>query len=63
MTISKQNDKEINIHHDDNENALAFFAMPTSARIDYIISSDAQIPGGSSVGSRDRPPTSMNIGG
>jgi hypothetical protein len=37
--------------YDDNENALAFFTMPSGARIDYTISNDAVMMGGPGFGS------------
>jgi len=40
--------------YDDNENALAFFTMPTGARIDYTVSNDAEGGGGGGMGSINR---------
>ena len=40
--------------YDDNENALAFFTMPTAARIDYTVSNDAEGGGGGGMGSINR---------
>jgi len=40
--------------YDDNENALAFFTMPTGARIDYTVSNDAEGGGGGFMGSINR---------
>ena len=40
--------------YDDNENALAFFTMPSGARIDYSVSNDGEGGGGSSRGSINR---------
>jgi hypothetical protein len=37
--------------YDDNENALAFFTMPSGARIDFTVSGDAEGGGGGSPGS------------
>jgi hypothetical protein len=36
--------------YNDNENALAFFTMPTGARIDYTVSNDAEGGGGGAPG-------------
>jgi len=40
--------------YDDNENALAFFTMPSGARIDYTVSNDAEGGGGGGMGSINR---------
>lgn len=40
--------------YDDNENALAFFTMPSGARIDYTVSNDGEGGGGSGRGSINR---------
>jgi len=40
--------------YDDNENALAFFTMPSGARIDYTVSSDGEGGGGGGMGSVNR---------
>ncbi len=40
--------------YDDNENALAFFTMPSGARIDYTVSNDAEGGGGGGMGSLNR---------
>jgi len=40
--------------YDDNENALAFFTMPSGARIDYTVSNDGEGGGGGGMGSVNR---------
>jgi len=40
--------------YDDNENALAFFTMPSGARIDYTVSNDGEGGGGGGMGSINR---------
>ena len=40
--------------YDDNENALAFFTMPSGARIDYTVSNDGEGSGSSGMGSINR---------
>jgi hypothetical protein len=40
--------------YDDNENALAFFTLPSGARIDYTVSNDAEGGGGGGMGSINR---------
>ncbi|MEN8202666.1 MAG: DUF5916 domain-containing protein [Bacteroidota bacterium] len=40
--------------YDDNENALAFFTMPSGARIDYTVSNDGEGGGGPGRGSINR---------
>jgi hypothetical protein len=40
--------------YDDNENALAFFTMPSGARIDFTVSNDGEGGGGGGMGSINR---------
>ena len=40
--------------YDDNENALAFFTMPSGARIDFTVSNDGEGGGGSGQGTINR---------
>jgi len=40
--------------YDDNENALAFFTMPSGARIDYTVSNDGEGGGGGGMRSTNR---------
>ena len=37
--------------YDDNENALAFYTLPSGARIDYTVSNDGEGGGGGGMGS------------
>jgi hypothetical protein len=47
--------------YNDNENALAFFTMPTAARIDYAISGDGVMTeGGGSGGGMGNDPNNMS---